>query len=169
MSFPRHNDDPRYTKSGAIYVAAGAGLTKWLSGDVYTIKASRESTSGSLGVVEATVPPGGGPIAHVHTKTDETFYILSGELEFLDGARKFVAGAGDFVFVPRGIRHRFKNIGTNVTRMLFMFTPGGPEAVFAHGDEPQPGQLPAPWTPERFATPVLLKLNEEFATEILPE
>ena len=170
MSLPIHNDDdPRYTKSGAVYVPAGDGLTKWFSGDVYTIKASRESTSGSLGVVEATVPPGGGPIAHAHTKNDEAFYILSGELEFLDGTRKFMARTGDFIFIPRGIRHRFKNTGTHATRMLFILTPGGPEGAFAYGDEPQAGQLPTPWTPERFTTPEILKFNEEFAVEILPE
>jgi hypothetical protein len=47
--------------------------------------------------------------------------------------------------------------------------PGGEEGVFAYGDEPQLGQLPSPWTPERFATPEILKFNEEFAVEILPE
>jgi len=80
------------------------------------------------------VPPGGGPIAHAHTKADEAFYILSGELEILDGMRTFVVGTGDFVFVPRGIRHRFKNTGVHLARMLFMFSPGGEEGVFAYGD-----------------------------------
>ena len=170
MSLPIHNDnDPRYTKSGAVYIPASDGLTKWFAGDVYTIKASRESTNGSLGVVEATVPPGGGPIAHAHAKADEAFYILSGELEILDGVRKFMVRTGDFIFVPRGIRHRFKNTGAQATTMLFMFTPGGEEGVFVYGDEPRPGQLPSPWTPERFATPEILKFNKEFAIEILPE
>jgi len=169
MSLPIHNDDPRYTKSGALYVPATEGLTKWFAGDVYTIKASRASTNGSLGLVEATVPPGGGPIAHAHTKTDEAFYILSGELEMLDGARRFMAHTGDFVFVPRGIRHRFKNIGVHATKVLFMFTPGGEEGVFAYGDEPQPARMPSPWTPERFATPEILRFSEESGVQILPE
>jgi len=33
--------------------------------------------------VEATCPPGGGPAPHIHPNSDETFYPLSGELEFL--------------------------------------------------------------------------------------
>src|SRR5262249_21410734 len=62
VSLPsRSDDDPRYTTSGAVYVPARDGLTTWFSGDVYTIKASRESTGGSLGLVEATVPPGRRP------------------------------------------------------------------------------------------------------------
>ena len=47
----------------------------------YTTKASGKSTNGSLGLVVATVPPGGGPVAHAHTRTDEAFYVRSGALE----------------------------------------------------------------------------------------
>src|SRR5262249_19627674 len=151
-SLPMPDHDPRYSRSGAVHVPAGEGATTWFAGDVYTVKIPGVTTNGSLGVVEATVPPGGGPVAHAHTKTDEAFYILSGELELLDGARKFIARTGDFVFVPRGVRHRFKNIGAHATRLLFLFAPGGEEAVFAYGDPPRPGELPTAWPPERFAT-----------------
>jgi hypothetical protein len=68
--------DPRYSTSGAVHVPAGEGPTTWFAGGTYTIKASRESTNGSLGLVDATVPPGGGPIAHIHTRTDEAFYCM---------------------------------------------------------------------------------------------
>jgi mannose-6-phosphate isomerase-like protein (cupin superfamily) len=163
------NRDPRYITSGALHVRAGEGPTTWFSGDTYTIKASGESTGGSLGLVEATVPPGGGPIAHAHTRTDEAFYVLSGEVEILDGARTFVAGAGDFVFIPRGIRHRFRNTGVHGARLLFMFTPGGEEGVFRYGDEAQPGHPPPAWGLERFSTPEILRFNEEFGVVILPE
>jgi mannose-6-phosphate isomerase-like protein (cupin superfamily) len=163
------NEDPRYTRSGAVYVPPGEGRTTWFSGDTYTIKASRDSTNGSLGFVEATVPPGGGPIAHAHSRTDESFYVLSGELEILDGARTFMVGAGAFVFIPRGTRHRFKNTGVHAARLLFFFTPAGEEGVFVYGDVPQPGHAPPAWGPERFATPEILKFNEQAGVEILPE
>jgi quercetin dioxygenase-like cupin family protein len=162
-------EDSRYTTSGALHVAAGEGPTTWFSGDTYTIKASGESTGGSLGLVEATVPPGGGPVAHAHTRSDEAFYVLSGELEILDGERTFVVRGGDFVFIPRGIRHRFKNTGVHGARLLFMFTPGGEEGVFRLGDEPQPGHPPPAWTLERFSTPEILRFNEEAGVVILPE
>jgi mannose-6-phosphate isomerase-like protein (cupin superfamily) len=90
--------DPRYSRSGAVHVPAGDGTSRWFAGDIYTIKASAGSTNGSLGLVEATVPAGGGPVAHAHTRTDKAFYLLSGQLEILDGTRTFLAGAGDFVF-----------------------------------------------------------------------
>jgi hypothetical protein len=53
--------------------------------------------------------------------------------------------------------------------MLFMFTPGGEEGVFRYGDEPQPGHPPPVWGLDRFSTPEILKFNEEFGIEILPE
>jgi mannose-6-phosphate isomerase-like protein (cupin superfamily) len=163
------DEDPQFTRRGALYVPAGEGPTWWFAGDTYTIKASSESTNGSLGLIEATVPPGGGPVAHAHTRSDEAFYVLSGELEILDGAETFVASAGDFVFVPRGTRHRFKNTGRHGVRMLFLFTPGGDEGVFKYGDEALPGHPPPAWEIERFNTPEILRFNVESGIEILPE
>src|SRR5262245_40491275 len=143
MSFPTSSTAARRTDGGVLYVPAGEGLTKWVSGDIYTMKATKEETGGSLSFIEAIVPPGGGPIAHAHTSEDEAFFLLEGALEFLDGDRTFVAEAGSFVFIPRTRRHRFKNIGAADARTLFLFTPGGPEALFAEGgDDPVPGGRP---------------------------
>ncbi len=87
------------------------------------MKARARETGGQLGLIEADVPPRGGPLAHVHTKEGEAVYVLDGKLEFLDGDRKITAGSGDFFYVPPGIRHRFPNIGLHTARMLFLFTP----------------------------------------------
>ena len=170
MTFPLQEtaSDPRYTNCG-IYVPANGGVTKWFSGDVYSVKLAAEQTGGALGVVEASVPPGGGPVAHTHRDQDETFYLLSGELEFLDGEETFVATAGDLVFCRRNIRHRFKNTGLHTAKMLFFYTPGGPEGLFTEGgDEPQPGVQVPTWGPERFEGP-MLDLFEKYALEALPE
>jgi quercetin dioxygenase-like cupin family protein len=90
-----------------IHVPSGGGVTKWFSGDVYSVKLTAQQTNGAVGVVEASVPPGGGPVAHTHADQDETFYVISGELEFLDGERTFMAGPGNLVHCPRRTRHRF--------------------------------------------------------------
>jgi len=141
---------PTIKSGGVLHVPAGEGLVKWVSGDTYTIKATRSSTGDALGFVEAVVPPGAGPIAHTHKSTDESFYLLDGALEFLDGDRTFVAEAGAFVFVPRLHRHRFKNISGADARLLFIFTPGGLEDLFIDGgDDPVPGGQPQPWGIER--------------------
>lgn len=146
------SDDPRWTKRGAIHVPAGEGITRWVAGDVYTVKAHAKNTDGRLGFIEASVPPGGGPVAHVHNQASEAFYVLDGELEFLNGDEKIIARSGDFLYVPPGIRHRFRNKSFHTTKLLFLFTPGGLEEAFIQaGDDPIPGVSVPLWDAERFA------------------
>ena len=164
MSLVLPNEDAEsvhYYAPRALHVPAGTGVTKWVSGDVYEVKATAESTNGSLGFIDARVPPGNGPVAHVHNSNDESFYIVSGALEILNGDQTFVAEPGAFVFVPRGTRHRFRNIGGEETHLVFLFAPGGPETQFVQlGDDPVPGEQPQFWPPERFA-PFLPVLEQD--------
>jgi quercetin dioxygenase-like cupin family protein len=134
-----------------IHAKAGQGPAVWFGDAIYSFKATKETTNGSLTFAEASVPPGGGPPPHVHPHADEAFFILSGELEFLNGQETFRAGEGDFVFVPRGTRHRFRNVGLHVSRLLFLFTPStGMEDFFtAIGEPARAGVAPAPLTPEQ--------------------
>jgi len=165
---PVNPADPRYTTRGARYVRAGQGPTIWAASDVYTVKATSAQTGGLLGFVEASVPPGGGPEPHAHNDQAETFYLLSGELEFLDGDRTFTAVAGDFVHVPSGIRHRFKNRGTHAARMIFMFTPGGPEEAFLQYSDPaRPGEQAPPLGPDQLER--YLELARRINTDNLPD
>ena len=142
--------------SRGLHVPAGGGITTWFNGDIVSTKLTAQQSSGALGFVEVTCPPGGGPVPHVHPGTDETFYMLSGELEFLQGDKVFTAGQGDLVFIPRGLTHRFRNPGIQPARMVFAYTPGGAEGLFIEvGDEPQPGAQVQPWGPERLTDHVL--------------
>jgi mannose-6-phosphate isomerase-like protein (cupin superfamily) len=128
-----------------IHQPAEAGRAVWFGDAIYTFKATTDTTNGSLTLAEASVPPGGGPPPHIHPATDEAFFILGGQLEFLNGDRTFLAGEGDFVFVPRGVRHRFRNVGVHVARLLFMFTPAAMEGFFMEiGQYARAGEAPAP-------------------------
>jgi uncharacterized cupin superfamily protein len=91
--------------------------------------------------MEALVPAGGGPPPHIHTREDETFYLLEGQLEFLLGDETVVAGAGDFVNVPRGTVHRFQNTGAQTARVLLTFTPAGIEHWFEETLERAPNEV----------------------------
>jgi mannose-6-phosphate isomerase-like protein (cupin superfamily) len=138
--------DPR--TSGAIHLPAGQGPTVWFGDAIYTFKASGQATNGALTFTEASEPPGGGPPPHIHEATDEAFYVMSGQLEFLSGEETFLAGDGAFVFIPRGTRHRFRNVGLHAARLLFLFIPGGMEEFFSEiGMAAQPGRAPEPMTP----------------------
>jgi len=113
-----------------LHRPAGAGPAYWGPGDRYTFLATGEETGGAYFAMEAWVPSGGGPGPHVHTREDETFYVLEGEIEFTLGDDTVVAGPGDFVNVPRGIVHCFHNAGTETARLVLTFTPAGIEGFF---------------------------------------
>ena len=71
-----------------------------------------------------------GPPLHIHPHTDEAFYIAEGEMTFQLGDQEVVAGAGAFVFVPRGMVHTARNSGPGPMRGLLLLSPGGAEHVF---------------------------------------
>ena len=108
----------------------GTGAAYWGPGDRYTFLVTGDETDGAYFVMEAWVPPGGGPGPHIHTREDETFYVLEGEVEFLLGDDVITAGPGDFVSVPRGTVHRFHNAGEVTARLVLTFTPAGIEGFF---------------------------------------
>jgi Cupin domain len=76
------------------------------------------------------VPPGNGPPPHIHSREDEAFYLLEGELQFHADGRNFTATTGAWVTLARGSLHYFKNTGSIPARMLILVTPSGLENFF---------------------------------------
>jgi hypothetical protein len=68
-SVPEGSVDLEYPKNGGMYVPNKEGVTTWFTGDIYSTKLTGPQTGGQIGLVEATVPPGGGPAPHVHEQT----------------------------------------------------------------------------------------------------
>jgi mannose-6-phosphate isomerase-like protein (cupin superfamily) len=66
----------------------------------------------------------------VHRDLDHAFYVLEGEVEFQAGDSTVRADVGTFVFVPRGVGHRFGNPGDVPARMLEVDAPGGFERYY---------------------------------------
>ena len=107
----------------AVIKQPGEGRTIAVVGDVYRFLATGEDTNGKYALWEAIVPPGGGPPPHVHSREEEGFYILEGELEFLAGTETVRAGQGTFVMIPIGTIHTFSNPTDKPARFLNTFTP----------------------------------------------
>ena len=123
---------------------AGDGERLWIVGDTMTLKATSESTAGSLVLLENLTAPGGGPPPHVHTHEDEFFYVLDGTFEIRVGDDVHALGAGGFAFVPRGTVHNFRNTGETPSRILVGFTPGGMDGFFRESGRPAVDDGPAP-------------------------
>ena len=114
-------------------------------GEETVVKVSAQDSGGTLAFFHLVAPPMSGPPRHVHTREDELFYVLEGELVFeLDGERHTV-GAGDTVYLRRGVVHAYQNFTTSAARLLIATTPGVFSDFFvALSAATPPGALPAP-------------------------
>ena len=111
-------------------VSASQGTKVWAMGVLVTVKVRAEDTGGAYSVFEDLIPPGAGPVPHTHTREDETIFVIEGELRAWLGGKQYDVKAGDFVHMPRGVEHYFKNVSEKPTRLLMSYTPGGFEQWF---------------------------------------
>jgi quercetin dioxygenase-like cupin family protein len=113
--------------------------TYWWQGSVMEIKARAEDAGGALGVLEGRFfEEGYGPPLHVHSGEHEAMYVLEGRIRFRVGDDELVAGAGTWVWQPRGVPHAFR-VESEGARALVIFTPGGLERMFEEGGVPAGG------------------------------
>ena len=101
-----------------------------LVGDTYTILVAGSDTAGRYTLIDMHVPPGGGPPPHIHHREQEAFYVLEGTLDIQMGEKVVQASTGDFVHIPIGTVHSFRNSGDGVAWLLVIFSPGGMERFF---------------------------------------
>jgi mannose-6-phosphate isomerase-like protein (cupin superfamily) len=106
------------------------GRTIAVVGDVYRFVATGDDTNGKYAMWVAIVPPGGGPPPHVHSREEEGFYILEGEIAVYVGDQRVLATAGMFANMPVGTPHSFKNESGKPARMLISVVPAGLERMF---------------------------------------
>ena len=106
------------------------GRTIAVVGDVYRFLATGADTNGKYALFDALVGPGGGPPPHVHSREEEGFYILGGEITFTINDQRVVATAGMFANMPVGTPHSFKNENNKPARMLISVAPAGLEQMF---------------------------------------
>ena len=62
------------------------------------------------------------PGPHFHRTISESFFVLAGTVQLYDGIRWTAATAGDFLFVPEGGIHAFRN-DDGPASMLILFAP----------------------------------------------
>ncbi|MGW2150630.1 cupin domain-containing protein [Nonomuraea bangladeshensis] len=141
-------DDPVWTAANGFVVRKDGGVIRLTGHETFAVKVTGEQTDGAFAFMDGLIEPDHGNQPHIHTKEDEAFYVVSGAFAFINGNQKITAGAGDFVYIPKGTRHGFKNIGTEPARLLVFYTPAGPESFFlAYGET---DRAPEPWPDEKF-------------------
>ena len=62
---------------------------------------------------------------HRHHAQDEWVYVTDGEFEFIVGDKRFRVGAGETVFLPRGVAHTWVSVGDTPGQVLDTYQPAG--------------------------------------------
>jgi DNA-binding transcriptional MerR regulator len=93
------------------------------AGEPNDCKVSAQDTGGAMCVFEFT---GGscGP-RHLHYNQDEWIYVIDGEVEFEVGDKRFRAGAGESVFIPRKVLHVWACVSGKPGKIINVYQPAG--------------------------------------------
>ena len=117
---------------------SGEGEQRWFyGGGLHTWKVTSDEAGGAFLLFEFVGEQGKVTPVHVHPASDETFYILDGEILLdLDGDRRPLAQGG-VVVIPRGAPHAFM-VTSPTARLLTLQTPGVDEQFYKLASEPAP-------------------------------
>lgn len=142
------------------------GRTVAVVGDVYRFLATGDETNGKYATWEALVLPGGGPPPHVHSREEEAFYILEGEITFTVNAQRVVALPGMFANMPAGMPHSFKNESDKPAKMLITVAPAGLEQMFMEVGVPMADGTTSALPPTQEEIEKLIKVAPSYGIEI---
>ncbi len=107
----------------------------WYIGHLLSVLITSKDTSGEFSLIHGFEIQGLEPPPHTHTREDESFYLLSGEIEYHVADSVFTAKKGDWVFLPKNVQHSFK-VKTELAEVLIHLSPGGFEEYFIEMSEP---------------------------------
>jgi mannose-6-phosphate isomerase-like protein (cupin superfamily) len=103
-------------------------------GTTYHYLATQQKTDGDYGLYRVDiVPKGGGPGPHFHRAMSEAFFVLSGTVKLYDGTDWIDGHPNDFLYVPPGGIHGFRNEAEEPTSILILFAPGAPREHYFEG------------------------------------
>ena len=134
MSYPA----PLYLGDGgelsAVLRTAGQAPELPMTGASASYLATGATTHGQFGLYRWDFQgPVSGPGPHFHRSISESFYVLSGTVRLFDGKQWADGNPGDFLYVPEGGVHGFRNDSGEPASMLILFAPGAPREGYFEG------------------------------------
>ena len=109
--------------SNKLLVLSQTATLHGYPGGYFRLLVSPSPLGGNLAMIEMTAGRGGEAPRHVHTREDELFHLIEGQVRFQIGDEVIIAEPGQTILAPKNIPHQF-SILTDRARMLNMFTPG---------------------------------------------
>ena len=96
----------------------------WYKGILISQLAGEADNHGAFDLVVSKMRKGTEPPPHVHSREDEFFYVLDGNLSFYTEGQILRVGAGECMFLPKRKPHAFL-IQSAEIHVLVLMAPGG--------------------------------------------
>ena len=103
-------------------------------GSAAELKLAGEESGGDWAVVEWRVRAGDDPPIHIHTREDETIYVLDGAITAFVGDERIEVEAGSYAALPKNVPHGLTVRGDEA-RLLVTLPPAGPENSLVPRDQ----------------------------------
>jgi putative monooxygenase len=123
-----------------VHVATAAAL----EGDGFEVVSGRRirivaspslENSKNMAIGLTIVGQGGSSPRHEHDGVEEGVYVIAGTGRFLVGDDEVEVGPGSALFMPSNVPHHVDNTGDDELRMLWWYTPAGPEGNILAGKQ----------------------------------
>jgi quercetin dioxygenase-like cupin family protein len=136
IHFEQLKQDPPVIRSAKL-VPPGEGTAIWWMGDdKITFQTLAEDTCAAYAFWIDEPPANVGPPKHVHSREEEGFYVITGEVAFKAGHVSAILGPGSFIALPAGIPHTWTNISKDLAKLITFTAPAGNEGFFLALGEP---------------------------------
>jgi quercetin dioxygenase-like cupin family protein len=118
------------TAASPVIRAHPEGQRRWFfGGGTHTWKVTSEESAGAFLLFEDSMQRGKRTPLHIHPESDETMYVLEGEIVMhMDGVEHTI-GEGGLAMAPRGVPHAFL-VTSAMARLLCLHTPGSCQAFY---------------------------------------
>ncbi len=134
LSLPAYSQEPT-SFATAPYIVHKQGSTEplvregSLEEEYIEVKLNAYESEGRYTIMDFTFPIGSDSSpGHYHALHSETYFIISGRMEWMVEGEKMILEPGDLIYVPPNTYHSARTLGNEHARTLLIFDPGGFEA-----------------------------------------
>jgi quercetin dioxygenase-like cupin family protein len=86
--------------------------------DQVCIKLKSQDSTNHMSVITVDAPAGSMVAPHMHLAEEESYYMLAGSITVKIGDRETIVNPGDFVHIPAGTVHGYRNESNQPARFL---------------------------------------------------
>ena len=149
--------------------ALGQGRALWHLGALLQFKALMQETNGQFWALEGLADRHMAVPLHAHSREDEIWFVLEGQISFMVGDQTHRVGPGSFAYIPRGVPHTFQ-IVSDTARWFGLGIGGALDQWFFETGVPAGAlRLPAPPAapPDAAAIAAIVVSLQAYGTETL--